>query len=525
MRTPCGHAGCRIDCEEIPACLIMPASGASERIDAGVVPHMTQEPLWAAIRTFLARWKSWLPIPLAIAFLAAVITSVLPTQWSSKAVLEFPSMPSAVDFVAAEQASADASGGAGGGMLAKITGSNNRLERYLAILKSQRFREAVADEVPLSNLLGLPSRTSVIKLLEKQMKFRIVPGEVITVETSLPAANLIQRQLLGTPTKAIQDATVQVVNCYVEQLKTYLDTVSASHERSEREYIEPQVAQIKEELLDLQRRQLTQLQQGPAVPPKDERPLVVDSLGKLEQARSDTLVQLTAAQREVLTTHAQLTSAPMMVQAGLQKAKNPEIDRLQAMLTDAQARLYVMRNTEGKSDKHPDVRRELEGISQVEAKLKAALDEPLQTSQEQVTRSTTYDALKQGYSLAVVKATSLQSQLKALDGLRMAGLQKMHHLAPREVQQLKLEAEYAEKYETYTLLRKALTEAQIREQYNASVFVVLDAPEAPLVKSGPCTSKNILIGFCLGIFLNILLGELRRSARVAHEARAQLAEQ
>ncbi|GAJ15168.1 unnamed protein product [marine sediment metagenome] len=73
-------------------------------------------------------------LPFALAFAAGMVTAFLPTEWTSQAVLEFPPMPSALDFaIGMENLPISATS-----LKAKLEGKDERIERHVAILRSER---------------------------------------------------------------------------------------------------------------------------------------------------------------------------------------------------------------------------------------------------------------------------------------------------------------------------------------------------------------------------------------------------
>jgi uncharacterized protein involved in exopolysaccharide biosynthesis len=481
---------------------------------------MTEAPLGLLFRRLRSRWGVLLLLPFATMFVAASCTVFKPTQWRSDATLEFPPMPSALDVIAATDPNSGASGG-GGGLLSALTGSDDRLERYVAVLQSLRIRTEVVDDIPLHTVLGVPSPKSAIRQLQKRAQFKTSPGQMIRMAVTLPGPSLI-RQLMGAKTDTARETAAKVADAYIKRLRVYLNEVTASHERAEKNYIGPQLVAARKHLDDIIAQQLKMLKTGPPLMPKDQQPLIADLLGRMNASRADLIGQLVGARREIIATKAQAANAPMMVQASLQRAKNPEIDRLQAMATDSQARIYVMRNIEGKSDAHPDVRRELDSSSQLEKKLRDALAQSLQVAGEQTSRNPTYDALRQAYSLAVVKEATVKVQLDAINKGIAESLSTLRGITPRAVTQMQLEAQYAEEYAMYSMLRKALAAVELEEQRTSEIFVVLDAPESPVAKSGPSLVVNSIAGLMLGIALMLLIGEASMQLR-AWAAREQSA--
>jgi uncharacterized protein involved in exopolysaccharide biosynthesis len=233
-------------------------------------------------------------------------------------------------------------------------------------------------------------------------------------------------------------------------------------------------------------------------------------VGKLLDDRAQAGVELVASERQIAAAGAQLRQTPQQVLGGTQLTKNPEIDRIRALLTDADMRYYVLINTEGKSARHPEVRQELDTIRQLEGKLGEALRQPMAVGAKQMARNAVYDGLQQTYFAALVGRATAQAKLAALSQLEARSLSQLRGLSDRELDEIRLEADYQLETAMYTLLRTTLEQVKIREQLVAENFVVLDTPQPPDRKSGPSLAKNMALAFILGIVLIVVCLEVER---------------
>jgi uncharacterized protein involved in exopolysaccharide biosynthesis len=462
------------------------------------------------LRDFLAKRKGLVCLPLILALTTGVFTACSKTQWTARAVLEFPPLPSSLDFVQAmDQASTIA-----GGAMASLTGGGEPLKRYIGILQSERVRRRLLERPglakPLTALLRGETQPGMLRALQGIVKFSIQPGQMLAVQATLPGPSKVA-MLVGhqSPEEAKKTAAALAKAC-ADELQYYLENVSASHERSQLKYLTPQVEASYRRLLRLQARQLALRRAGKGLFPKEESPLLAAALGSLLTDRAAASVELAAAERGIATAAAELKRVPQQVLGGTQLTKNPEIDRLRALLTDADMRYYVLTNTEGKSARHPEVRQELDTIRQLEDKLSAVLRQPLAISTKQMARNAAYDGLQQNYLTALVGKATAQAKVVALERLQSSSLAKMQGLGDRSFEQIRLEADYQLESAMYTLLRTTLEQVKIRQQLVAQSFVVLDAPEPPDRKSGPSLVKNMALAFFLGILLIVVYLELER---------------
>jgi len=480
---------------------------------------MAAEPLGKMLRDLAFRWKHLLVLPCGLAFATAVVMLFAPTEWSSRATLEFPSMPSALALVATTEG---LQGGGGSDLMARLQGGDRRLKRYIAILKSERLRTQMIEKpslrAPLRSLLRTEVKEDMLDALNTRVKFNEEAGRIIGIETSLPGPSTVSMLFSRKSPGEAQETAAALTRAYIEDLRHYLNEVSASHERSEREYIEPQVEASYERLLRIQEQQVALLDGRTPVLPKEEHLLLAENMRKLAEERASISIELSSASRQISAAKAQLASAPAEVVASLDRAKNPEIDRLQALLADAQTRFYVLRNTEGKAEKHPEVRAEAEKIKQIEGKLQEALRHPLQIALEQKVRSPVYEELEAVYHRAVIAESAAKAKLAALDRVREESLARLQDLTGPELEQIQLESDYQMEHATYIMLRKALEEVKIREKRTAEIFVVLDVPRVPERKSGPRLVLNTLIGFMAGVIIAIAMVELRNQFSAWYES-------
>jgi len=463
------------------------------------------------LRNFLAQHKSLVCVPFILALVAGVFTLFQGTQWTSKAVLEFPPLPSSLAFM--QQMDAAAAMG-GGGLAAQLTGGGDTLKRYIGILQSERVRQRLLTRPELSKALTAiiqkKTQRELLRALKDVVSFHAQPGQMIVVQTDLPGPSKVDMLLRHKSVKPTQEAAASLAQAYIDELQYYLDNVSASHERAERQYLQPQVDSSYRKLLQLQARQAALLQAGQGLSPKEEHPLLTASVGKILMDRAQAGVELAAAEHQMALSNAQLKQAPQQVLAGMQWTKDPEIDRVRALLTDAHMRYYVLVNTEDKSARHPQVRQELDTIRQLESKLGEVLLRPMSIGSKQMERSPVYDGLRQAHLEALIGETTAQAKLAALTQLETSTLSRLQGLSDRELEQIRLEGDYELESAMYKLLRTTLEQVKIREQSVADRFVVLDSPVPPDRKSGPSLSKNMALAFLLGIVLVILCLELER---------------
>jgi len=447
-------------------------------------------------------------LPFALAFAAGMLTAFLPTAWTSQAVLEFPPLPSALDFaIGMEKLPTGATS-----LKARLEGKDETIERHVAILRSERIRTQVAEKPSLkgalSSLLGIESKPKMLRALRKRSHFKAQPGRMVVIKVTMPGPSLVSR-LLGRSPKQAQETAAATAGAYIEELRDYLRDISASHERSEREYLDVEVEDARRRLLQLQEEQVALREQGLPLWPQEERPLLTEGLGKLEHERAVATVELAAARRESATARARLEDADEAVLENSERTRNPEIQRLQAQLNDAQTRYQVLRNIDGKLDRHPEVREAAESIRQTERKLQDALTEPLQIDREQQKRNPVYVTLQQVYNEAIIEEATTRAKLTALDRVRDQYYARLENLTDRELWQIRLEADYELESAMYATLRKALEEVKIAAKRHAAIFVVLDAPQPPDRKSKPSTVLNSLGGLVVGIFLVFIFVELR----------------
>lgn len=462
---------------------------------------MTHNTLGRLLSPLMPTLRRLLVFPLILAVLAGVICFVVPTTWSCRSMLEFPSLPSALDFITATDQSPS-------GLAAQLTGGgSDELKRCIAILESERVRQKVVEDPTLNEALQSifgPSKTDdLMEAIKDQVNFSVRPGNMISIAATLPGPSRIAMYVLRRSPETTRKTVVALVQAYSDQLRSYLNNVSASNERAEREYIEPQVEHSYQRLQRLQAQQAALAGKGSPLPPDQERPMLSQALTTVEQQRATVGVDLASARQAKALARRRLEEVPENLPTLWQKTKNPEVDRLQALLTDSQTKYYLMRETEGKSDRHPDVRAELANIKQLEGKLREALRRPLSEASEQIARNPLYVSVQSAYNDALMAEATAQARATALTATREALYAQLRGLTGRQAQQMRLQGDYDVESAIYMTLRKALEQAKIREQRAAQIFVVLDSPRLPRHKTGPSLVRSVALGFIWGLILVI----------------------
>lgn len=439
-------------------------------------------------------------VGLVIAIIVGVWTAFQPQVWTSTALLDFPQLPSAIPSIAAFQ-SLSSQGGAVTSSLARLSGSNDTLDRWIAILQSARIRTTVGEETGVGPLLGASNPRQTAQALAGCASYSASPGNMLRITMTLPGPSLAARVLKRTSPREAQQKSAAVVASYIKQLRSYANGVSASHQRSELEYIVPQLADSEKRLSELQDDfRALQFSDGSLLP-SDEQPLMLQALTQIQLNRGNAETDLASVKREITAVTGQMAhEAPMSV-SSLQRTSNPEIQRLRALLTDTQRDLYVARSIDGKSDRHPDIRRLVQSARRVESDLGEALAVPLQVSGEASTRNAAFDVLRQQREAGLVREAVLQAKIAALTQLQGQYDTRLKRMTIRAGEEVRLKRGLSIETARYTMLRQALEDAKLREQRNAEIFTVLDEPQVPGNKSGPSTVKNAVLGFFLGMLL------------------------
>ncbi len=379
------------------------------------------------------------------------------------------------------------------------------LERLKAILVSRALRERVADELSLTDKMGL-GKADVIEALMGMTTVKSIGEDGLSVTVTVGGYAAPHYAILGTPLdfEAARQLCAQIANAYITELTEYLRDVSGETAHRTREFLQKRHDDLRDELDAIEDRMQSLRAQYELLDPESKAARLSERIRTLEQARADAAAEASAAAGSLETAEAELHATDARRVASAVETRNPVIASLEQEL----ARLRIDLATQlaaGKTAQNRDVVQVQSSIDSIEGQM-AALE-------EKVTKEVGEQA-NPLYDEAVKRAIELRIQLA---GARARGLETESLLAAARGQMAEMPAvarEYVEiqrrqqvQSEQLASVERALWLAefdQARTETGAP-FTILDRATAPDDRKGPATLLAGLIAFAALMVLQGLL--------------------
>jgi capsular exopolysaccharide synthesis family protein len=335
-----------------------------------------------------------------------------------------------------------------------------------------------------------PQRRGLQELREARVAFDVRTDGlvVITAEASKP------------------QASVDIVNAYVEALMARTRSFNVDDARVTREFLEQQLADVKKALAASEQavRQFTAANGGLKIPERNQATVAQlsqaeTSLAEIEASRKMLEVRVEALRQKAETQKREAAAVqPSAAVPSEARVSSAELQRLRSQLVTLEGTLLELRNRY--TDQHPRVRVVKDRIAEIQHQLGDAIKEsgPIVPAAgavppaERVNFAEQLIALEASFHSVSAQEEAMRNQVT---GLR----QNLKGLSNSELAYTRLNREADSNRALHAVLGDKLTAARIREQGEMKVVKVIDPPSYPVPAMNQRRLKFMLAGFVLAL--------------------------
>jgi len=451
-----------------------------------------------ALQRIRQRLRTILIWAVLAAFVAGIAcTVILPRKYTAQTTLLFtaastsPRVASGVSQMLA-------------GELASQLGAPSGFSQVRAVLNSRMVRDNLIEKLQLKNYFGVETDGQARQILASrtQIQSNIVQYRVnISVTTTgtswitdrSPNADWVHKSMAAA-----------IANGYTEQLEEVQTRFLRRAARARREFLDRRVAEAQHALSKAEEDLRDWQETSGVVVPATIASAVTNKLVDLRVDRERAIIETEAAQHKLNTAKEQLQAVDQTREASRVTARNPLINTLERRLAEAQTQLALQTQVEGKSEKHPDVRRYQTQIESITADLRQALEKELVTQERTEAISPAYDQLIGEILQARLRIAWSKARVTALEAAIERVVGEISQMPEAQTEHARKSRAVTIKEQIYELLRMEYEQAAIDEHRDSTAFVVLDPAIPPEHKSSPHIRTSTVAAFAAGLLFAIL---------------------
>lgn len=441
--------------------------------------------LFDYIRALMLRRWIIIIVTVVTVLLAGVIVTMMPKVYESTSTILFPSQ------------------GAGGDLSSKLAQlpimidipSFSGRDVYVSVLKSRTLTENVRKRV------GLDRYGVKVLVLQNSISCQATKegGLLLTCDTPtswlkpyVPKSELKQRTA---------KLAAEIVNTYIDELRTYDNSNALFLGRKNRVFIERQLVTTKREL-SLAEDRLEQFQQkNPTLVPPDKSSTYAEQALGIATKQTEAQVALHEAER-------QLASVQATWKAGAPRGVSPDalIDNpVLGSLRSQLAQLEVKRATllENFTESYPEVVSATQEIEKTNSKMRSEAAHVVAGKVANV--NPTHQEVLRQLVLSEIARDSMKARATALAGAKADVERVASNLPPKEMQYARLLRDVRVVDVVYATLRQEHARAGIEEGRDKDGFIVLDSAIAPEKPSKPKIKLTLAAAMVVGLMLGIAI--------------------
>lgn len=448
-----------------------------------------------ALQRIQQRLRTILIWGLLAAFVAGVAcTVVLPRKYTAQTTLLFTTTPT----------SPRAASGISRLLAASQLGAPSGFSQVGTVLTSRAVRDNLIEKLQLKNYFGVETDRQARQILASCTQVQSNIGQYkmdISVTTTGTSWITDRSPEADWEHKSIAAA---IANGYTEQLEKVQTRFLRRAARARREFLDRRAAEAQQALAEAEEDLRDWQETSGVVAPTAVASAVTQKLVDLRIDRERARIETEAAQHKLNTAKGQLAAVDRTREASQVTARNPLIGTLERRLAEAQTQLALQTQVEGKSEKHPDVRRYQTQIASITADLRQTMEKELVTQERTEAISPAYDQLIQEVLQARLRIAWSKARVTALGTAIERVLGEISQMPEAQTEYARKSRAVTIKDEIYKLLRMEYEQAAIDEHRDSTAFVVLDSAIPPEHKSSPHIRTSIVAAFAAGLLFAIL---------------------
>ncbi len=371
------------------------------------------------------------------------------------------------------------------------------------LLTSRDIAETVMEECNLVPVLSPQGkRAAALERLQDSINVRVTDNNLIIVSVNLggtprgifsPSADREVRQLVAT-----------IANQYVHQLSARLESAHYSQAKRQREFIGKRLANTRQELRQAEEQLANFRAAHELYAPSQQSSALATTLGQLEREKRSANIRLWADKARLAAATNQLSTQQQMKLQALTSERDPGLDSIEAKLVDAQVQLVQAQQVEGKSDRHPDVRRLRESINYLQTQLQQRLSAGMIEARKTESLNAEWEKLSGEIVTLILDRESTAARLAAIQKTLNSLRKEAQALPDIEKQYVELKRAVEIKNSVLKTLAQQYEMARIKEAEQAVGFQIIDEAIPPQCKTSPSVGFNSVIASLSGLLIGLI---------------------